>query len=71
MPILNSSLVALIKTFYGRYAGTEGNLKTEIVDVVMIEVPDPRNAKKDILRKLESVFARMQARRVTRLLSLA
>ncbi len=43
MPILNSTLVALVKTFFGRYAGTEGNLKTEIVDVVLIEIPDPRN----------------------------
>ena len=67
MPILNSSLVALIKTFYGRYAGTEGNLKTEIVDVVMIEVPDPRKVTKNILRRLEDAFERMQARRVTHL----
>lgn len=67
MPILNSSLVALIKTFYGRYAVTEGNLKTEIVDVVMIEVPDPRNVTEEILRKLEGAFTRMRARRVTHL----
>jgi len=65
MPILNSSPVALIKTFFGRYAGTEGNLKTEIVDVVMIEIPDPRRATKDITRRLEAAFAKMQARRVT------
>ncbi len=30
---LNSTLVGLFKTFYGRYTGTEGNLKTEVVDV--------------------------------------
>jgi hypothetical protein len=67
MPILNSSLVALIKTFFGRYAGTEGNLKTEIVDVVMIEIPDPRNTTESILRKLEVAFASMQKRPVTHL----
>jgi hypothetical protein len=67
MPILNSSLVALIKTFFGRYAGTEGNLKTEIVDVVMIEIPDPRNATSGIVRRLEGAFAKMQGRRVTHL----
>jgi hypothetical protein len=67
MAILNSSLLALIKTFYGRYAGTEGNLKTEVVDVVMIEVPDPRNITEEILGRLESAFAKMQARRVTHL----
>jgi hypothetical protein len=65
MPILNSSLVALVKTFFGRYAGTEGNLKTEIVDVVMIEIPDPRKANKNIARRLESAFEKMQARTVT------
>lgn len=31
--VLNSTLVGLFKTFYGRYAGTEGNLKTEVIDV--------------------------------------
>jgi hypothetical protein len=67
MPILNSSLVALIKTFYGRYAGTEGNLKTEIVDVVMLEIPDPRNINDHLFPKLQNAFKRMQGRRVTHL----
>ena len=40
--MLNSTLVGLFKTFYGRFAGTEGNLKTEVVDVNLLEVPDPR-----------------------------
>ena len=30
--ILNSTLVGLFKCFYGRYAGSEGTLKTEVVD---------------------------------------
>ena len=34
--ILNSTLVGLFKTFYGRFAGTEGNLKTEVVDVNLL-----------------------------------
>jgi hypothetical protein len=67
MPILNSSLVGLIKLFFGRYAGTEGNLKTEIVDVVMIEIPDPRNVTPDILKRLESGFVKMQGRTIGRL----
>lgn len=67
MPVLNSSLVALIKIFFGRYAGTEGNLKTEIVDVVMIEVPDPRNVTIEIAEKLETAFAKIQTRSVTHL----
>jgi len=67
MPILNSTLVALLKTFYGRYAGTEGNLKTEIVDVVLIEIPDPRNVNEGLLAKMESAIESMQKRRVTHL----
>ncbi len=43
--VLNSTVVGLFKTFYGRFAGTEGNLKTEVVDVNLLEVPDPRRAK--------------------------
>lgn len=67
MPILNSTLVGLFKTFYGRYAGTEGNLKTEIVDAVLIEIPDPRNVNEALLERMESAFASMQLREVTHL----
>jgi hypothetical protein len=67
MPILNSTIVAFVKPFYGRYAGTEGNLKTEVVDTLLIEIPDPRNVTEPILRRLEAAFASMQGRRVTHL----
>jgi hypothetical protein len=67
MPILNSTLIALFKTFYGRYAGTEGNLKTEIVDALLIETPDPRYATDELLTKMECALASMQNRKVTRL----
>jgi hypothetical protein len=57
--ILNSTLLANFKTFYGRYAGTEGNLKTEVVDVNLLEVPDPRHVTKAVARKLRDAFARL------------
>jgi hypothetical protein len=57
--ILNSTLVAWIKTFYGRYAGTEGNLKTEVVDVNLLEIPDPRNVTPEIADKLREAFGGM------------
>ena len=50
--ILNSTLVGLFKTFYGRFAGTEGNLKTEVVDVNLLEVPDPRGISADVAKRL-------------------
>jgi hypothetical protein len=67
MPVLNCTLVALFKTFYGRYAGTEGNLKTEVIDAVMMEIPDPRRATPEVLERLERAFASMQKRSVTHL----
>lgn len=55
--IVNSTLLANFKTFYGRYAGTEGNLKTEVIDVNLLEVPDPRHVTKAISDKLTHAFA--------------
>jgi len=40
--ILNSIFAVLSKFQYGRPVGNEGNLKTEVVDVTMMPVPDPR-----------------------------
>jgi hypothetical protein len=57
--VANSTLVAIFKTFYGRYAGTEGNLKTEVVDVNLLEIPDPRNAPKAIAKKLRDAFLQL------------
>jgi len=65
--ILNSTVVGLFKTFYGRFAGTEGNLKTEVVDVNLLEVPDPRGISADIATRLLDALERMSRREVGRL----
>ncbi len=57
--VLNSTLVGLVKIYFGRYAGTEGNLKTEVVDVNLLEVPDPRHATKAVAKKLQDAFAKL------------
>jgi hypothetical protein len=57
--VLNSTLVAMMKTYFGRYAGTEGNLKTEVVDVNLLEVPDPRSATPKVTAKLKNAFDRL------------
>ena len=67
MPILNSTLVAFFKPYYGRYAGTEGNLQTSLVDALMIDVPDPRNVAEALAERLEVALESMQQRKVTRL----
>ena len=60
--IANSTLLANFKTFYGRYAGTEGNLKTEIVDVNLLEVPHPKFVNASTRKKLRESFAQLCAR---------
>ena len=60
--ILNSTLVGLTKIYFGRYAGTEGNLKTEVVDVNLLEIPDPRHIPKSIGEKLRDAFRRLCTR---------
>ena len=66
--VLNSTLVGLFKTFYGRFAGTEGNLKTEVVDVNLLEVPDPRGVSASLAKRLANALERMDKRDVGRLI---
>jgi len=65
--LLNSTVVALMKCFFGRYAGTEGALKTEVVDTVLLEVPDPRGISAKLVEKMERAIAEMSKRKVTQL----
>lgn len=68
MAILNSTLVGLFKHFYGRYAGTEGTLDTEIVDALMIELPSPLGVSTELSTKLELALEKISQRDVTHLL---
>jgi methylase of polypeptide subunit release factors len=67
LAVLNSTLIGLFKTFYGRFAGTEGNLKTEVVDVNLIDTPDVRGIGKPLADKLGAALKSMQRREVGRL----
>ncbi|HKZ85711.1 MAG TPA: N-6 DNA methylase [Anaerolineae bacterium] len=60
--VLNSTPVALSKQFFGRFAGREGALKTEIVDVNMMLAPDPRRADNTIAKRLRDAVASMRRR---------
>jgi hypothetical protein len=60
--MLNSTLVAFFKTFYGRYTGTEGSLDTEVLDVNLMEVPDVRGVSQEIAARILAAFALIQAR---------
>jgi hypothetical protein len=65
--ILNSTLVGLIKTFFGRYTGTEGSLGTDVLDVEMMEVPDPRGIDAQLAMRLTTAFSAMSKRESGRL----
>jgi len=65
--ILNSTLVGLFKHFYGRYAGAEGTLKTEVVDCLLLPLPDPRGVSKELAARLSAALASMAKRTVTHL----
>jgi len=67
--ILNSSWVALAKFQYGRPVGVEGNLKTEVVDVKMMLVPDPTKAKPSAQERVARAFRAMKARPALQFLS--
>ena len=66
--VLNSSVVALVKQQFGRLAGVEGNLKTEVVDVNMMLVPDPRFASKELANRLVAAATRISRRALRRYL---
>jgi hypothetical protein len=56
----------MFKTFYGGFAGPEGNLKTEVLDVNRIDIPDPRNANETLVNALIEALETMQKRVVGR-----
>ena len=67
--VLNSSPVILAKHLYGRPAGVEGNLKTEIVDVDMMPVPDWTSASVDVAERITRAMHGLYGREVMGLLS--
>ncbi len=54
--VLNSTLVAFWRKFYGRYTGTEGAFELMVLDVNLIDVPDPRAISKALSKKLKDAF---------------
>jgi hypothetical protein len=62
--LLNSTLVAFFKHYYGRYAGMEHTLDTEVIDVDMLPVPDLRKGTTKQIQALESAFAKMAGRQI-------
>lgn len=67
--ILNSTWAVLSKYQYGRPVGVEGNLDTEVIDVKMMLVPDPRKAAPKALKRVAEAFEKMKPRQALQFLS--
>ena len=66
--VLNSTVAVLSKHQFGRAAGVEGNLKTEVVDVNMLLVPDVRRASPEAAARAVAACERMSRRDAKRYL---
>ena len=66
--VLNSTVTVLAKHQFGRAAGVEGNLKTEVVDVRMMLVPDIRTAPPEAAARAVAACERMSRREARRYL---
>jgi len=67
--VLNSTWVLLSKYQYGRPVGVEGNLKTEVVDVKMMLIPDPRHASAAKKERVANAFRRLKQRKALQFIS--
>ena len=66
--VLNSTVTALSKHQFGRAAGVEGNLKTEVIDVRMMLVPDIRGASTGAAARAVTACRRLSRRDARRFL---
>jgi hypothetical protein len=62
--ILNSTWCALTKHFIGRYQGREGALDTEVFEVKLLPISDPRKASKTVQKRLLGAFDKMRKRTI-------
>ena len=60
--MLNSTVVALTKSLYGRYVGREGSLDTEVLDAKMMLIPNTASATADVIKRLRSALSSMSKR---------
>ena len=67
--ILNSSITVLSKYQYGRPVGVEGNLKTEVVDVNMMLVPNPTAGSAEVRKRIAKAFRTLKKRDAHQFLS--
>lgn len=62
--VLNSTVCALNKHFFGRMMGGDPLLKTEVMDVKMMLVPDPRLASPSVEARLRNAMHSLRQREI-------
>ncbi len=67
--VLNSTWAILSRIQYARILGNEGNIQLDVFAAYMMLVPDPRQAPKKILRRIEKAFAKLAKRPAMQFLS--
>ncbi|MCX6345440.1 MAG: N-6 DNA methylase [Armatimonadetes bacterium] len=67
--ILNSTLASLMRYCFGRIQGGDPVMETEVVDVKMMLVPDPRKASDEVRARLESALDSMAQREIGHLVA--
>jgi hypothetical protein len=60
--VLNSTIVALIKQFFGRIHGREGSLQLDVYAARMMPIPDPNGATTIVRKRLEAALDSMRVR---------
>jgi len=60
--VLNSTITVLSKYQFGRPVGVEGNLKTEVIDVNMMSIPNPISGNSKTLQRISEAFRQMKNR---------
>lgn len=60
--VLNSTVVALTKSLFGRYVGREGSLDTEVSDTKIMLVPNPAVATPVVAKRLRTALSAMSKR---------
>ena len=60
--VLNSTIVALFKWFFGRQHGTEGSLQMDVYAAKLMLVPDPRKATPVITARLRAALKQLGER---------
>ena len=62
--ILNSTLVGLVKWFYGRQLGNEGNLQMDVYAAKTLPIPDPRRATPKVAKRLKDAMSKLAGREI-------